>query len=107
MAWIVDKESGERRFEQDNAESQSPLDLAAIDIEDRDQLRKLAKTELLHVIKQNRGNLGVVAALRELLDRIDGKPQQTQVMEVKNTTTINYTATDRFLESLGITVIEN
>jgi hypothetical protein len=51
-----------------------------------------------------------LAAIDKWLDRTEGKPTQTQVIETKNQMTINYTATDRFLESLGITpdkIIDN
>lgn len=48
-----------------------------------------------------------LAAIDKWLDRTEGKPLQTQVIEQKSTTTINYDATDRFLESLGIKVIEH
>lgn len=77
-----------------------------VDINDPQALKELAIEVLVEIIQKSPRNVSLVAACRELLDRAVGKPLQTQVMEVKNTTTINYTATDRFLESLGIKMIE-
>jgi hypothetical protein len=77
---------------------------APVDINDSQALKELATSALVEIIQKSPRNVSLVAACRELLDRAVGKPLQTQIIEQKNTTTINYTATDRFLESLGIVV---
>ncbi len=84
---------------------QSPI--TPVDINDSQALKELATSALVQIIQNNAKNVSLVGACRELLDRAVGKPLQTQVIEQNNTTTINYTATDRFLESLGIKVIEH
>jgi hypothetical protein len=78
---------------------------APVDINDPDALRTLAKGKLVAILQTAPVNVSLVAAIRELLDRIDGKPIQTQVTEHKGTVaTINYTATDRFFEEIGLTI---
>jgi hypothetical protein len=51
---------------------------APIDLSDKEALRQLGLKTLVSVIQANPTALSVVPALRELLDRIDGKPMQMQ-----------------------------
>ena len=81
---------------------------APVDINDSQALKELATQVLVEIIQKSPRNVSLVAACRELLDRSVGKPLQSQVIEHKGAVaTISYTATDRFLESLGIKVIEH
>jgi hypothetical protein len=64
---------------------------ADIDLSDKDALRKLATEKLVRVIAKSPDTIACVPAIRELLDRIDGKPGQAITMEstVNNTLTIS------------------
>ena len=59
------------------AQSNQPA-AAPVDINDPNELRALAKGKLVAILQTAPVNVSLVAAIRELLDRIDGKPQQTQ-----------------------------
>lgn len=54
-----------------------------IDIENPDDLRKLAKGALVEIVQTAPRNVALVGAIRELLDRIDGKAPQSLSMTVK------------------------
>ena len=54
-----------------------------IDINDADALRKLAKGALVEIVQTAPRNISLVGAIRELLDRIDGKAPQSVSMTVK------------------------
>lgn len=57
--------------------------LAAIDINNPDELRHLAKSALVEIVQTAPRNVSLVGAIRELLDRIDGKAPQSIAMTVK------------------------
>lgn len=59
------------------------LAVQPIDMENPDALRKLAKEALVEIVQTAPRNVGLVAAIRELLDRIDGKAPQSLQMTVK------------------------
>lgn len=54
-----------------------------IDLNDADALRKLAKGALVEIVQKAPRNISLVGAIRELLDRVDGKPAQSQAIELK------------------------
>lgn len=55
----------------------------SIDITDPDALRTLAKGALVEIVQTAPRNVALVGAIRELLDRIDGKAHQSIAMTVK------------------------
>lgn len=60
-----------------------PKDSAApVDIDDPVALRKLAKGTLVEIVQTAPRNVSLVAAIRELLDRIDGKAPQSISMDI-------------------------
>lgn len=87
MGWIVDKNSGERRWE-----NESTADSPPIDIENPDELRKLAKNTLVMIIQGSPKLPSLVPAVKELLDRVDGKPSQQITMDANmNLVTVHAT----------------
>ena len=55
-----------------------------------DELRSLAKNKLIEITTKQPANVSLVAAIRELLDRIDGKPAQAVTMNANvNVVTVN------------------
>lgn len=56
--------------------------LPDIDINDADALRKLAKGALVEIVQTAPRNISLVGAIRELLDRVDGKPAQSQTIDM-------------------------
>ncbi len=54
-----------------------------IDLNDADALRKLAKSALVEIVQKAPRNISLVGAIRELLDRVDGKAPQSVSMTVK------------------------
>ncbi len=95
-------------------DTQSPLsaeELADL-LADDNKLRKLAKGKLVSIIHESSPTPALVAAINALLDRIDGKPMQTQVVAMNVNGTVDHKimlpATKRWLESIGVnTLIEN
>jgi hypothetical protein len=63
-------------------QSEPPLD-DDIDITDPAELRKFTRIELLRICRKNKGSLGNVPALRELMDRCEGKAPQSVAMTIK------------------------
>lgn len=64
-------------------QQQSPLSAEEIaDLTD-DDLRKMCRESLAMMIHGNKGKLASSGAIRELLDRMDGKPAQSIAMTVK------------------------
>lgn len=56
-----------------------------IDVADHAALRNLAKERLIEIIQHSPANTSLVPAIRELLDRIDGKAPQSIALDVKDT----------------------
>jgi hypothetical protein len=48
-----------------------------------DDLRRECKESLVMMMRANKGKLNALASIRELLDRMDGKPAQSIAMTVK------------------------
>ncbi len=86
-----------------------PRILPIVDIDDPAALRSLAKTALVEIVQTAPRNVSLVAACKELLDRVDGKPAQTQVVEMKGSVEhkVMMPATQRFLDSIIAPVIEH
>ena len=59
------------------------VDMDDTDITDPTELRTFTRIELLRIIRKNKGSLGNVPALRELMDRAEGKAPQSIAMTVK------------------------
>lgn len=79
-------ESLEDVLAQANKQAQLPTpteSLPIIDIENPDEMRKLAKSVLVEIVQMAPRNVSLVGAIRELLDRIDGKAPQSVSMIVK------------------------
>lgn len=53
-----------------------------IDLNDPTALRNLAKGALVEIVQKAPRNVSLVAAIRELLDRIDGKAPQSISMDI-------------------------
>lgn len=83
--------------------------LPRIDINDATALKELATQALVEIIQKSPRNVSLVAACRELLDRVVGKPMQTQIIETKGTIEhrVLLPATQQFLDSIIGPVIEN
>jgi hypothetical protein len=65
----------------------APVD---VNISDKDVLRRLAMEKLVRIIARSPDTISVVPAIRELLDRIDGKPGQAITMDATlRTVTVN------------------
>lgn len=66
--------------------------LAPIDVADKDALRTMAMRELVAIVQRNGGDIRGIAAVRELLDRVDGKPQQSIIQSggVTNSVNVNF-----------------
>jgi hypothetical protein len=60
-----------------NALESATRHVEPVDVGDLPALRKLARKELVSIIQGNDGASVKVAAIKELLDRIDGKPHQS------------------------------
>lgn len=88
MTWITDPETGERKFisEDKNTPPAEPLTIPSLD--DKDGLRALATKALVEIIATADKTPALVGAIRELLDRIDGKPQQNIKQDVDIAATI-------------------
>lgn len=56
-----------------------------IDLNDPSALRNLAKSALVEIVQAAPRNVSLVAAIKELLDRVDGKAPQSISMDVKDT----------------------
>lgn len=54
-----------------------------VDVGDLPALRKLARSELVAIIQGNESASVKVSAIKELLDRIDGKPHQSIDMQAQ------------------------
>ncbi len=65
-------------------------------LSDHDKLRNLAKSKLIEIIHGSKATTALVPALKELLDRIDGKPAQSIAMVVENKG-LDQLATDKLL----------
>lgn len=61
----------------EQALDQNQVDLPDIDINDPAALRTLAKSVLVEIVQTAPRNVSLVAAIKELLDRVDGKPMQS------------------------------
>lgn len=55
-----------------------------IDIDDKDALRELTLKTLVEIIQSSPKSTALVPALKELMDRIDGKAAQSIAMTVKD-----------------------
>lgn len=65
-----------------------------------DELRKLARDKLVTIITTGVANVGLLPAIRELLDRLDGKPAQAmQITGQMNVVQVN--AQVRFVQPQG------
>lgn len=69
---------------------------APIDLEDITALKRLARGKLVKIIQKSPETLALVPALRELVDRIDGKAPQSIAMTVKDEG-LSKVATDRLI----------
>lgn len=60
-------------------------------LDNHDKLRNLAKSKLIEIIAMSKATTQLVPAIKELLDRIDGKPAQSINMKalVDNQLTVN------------------
>lgn len=58
----------------------TPIDLSTLTDDD---LRNECRESLVMMMRANKGKLNALAAIRELLDRMDGKPAQSLHMTVK------------------------
>lgn len=63
--------------------SQKP-EIEPIDLNDPAALRNLAKSALVEIVQTAPRNVSLVAAIRELLDRIDGKAPQSIALDVQD-----------------------
>lgn len=81
---------------QDDDKAQSPLSVAELEGMSDDDLRTMCKESLALMIHTNKGKLASSGAIRELLDRLDGKPAQSIAMTVK-TDPISKLSDDRLL----------
>lgn len=71
-------------------EQQPPTgEVLAVDIDDPEALRAYTRMELMKIIQANSGSLGAVPALRELMDRSEGKVKDK--MEITTTGTVKHT----------------
>ena len=86
---VLDKTTGElKKVRPGETLPQSLAKLpVSIDITDKVALRNLAMTELVAIVSANAGDIKGIAAVRELLDRSEGRTSQTvelsQTVEVK------------------------
>jgi hypothetical protein len=76
---VLDKTTGELKKVRDGETlPQSPAKAPPpIDITDKAALRELAMKELVAIIQANASDIKAVTAIKELLDRIDGRPHQS------------------------------
>ncbi len=81
---MYDPEAHKRAFENFTPRANPPKaaetaksSAAPVDIDNPEELRKLAKSKLVEIIQNSAINVSLVAAIRELLDRVDGKPAQS------------------------------
>jgi hypothetical protein len=72
-------------------------DATPIDTSDKDAVKKLCMGELVAIVQANKGSLRAVPAIKELLDRIEGKPTQTI-----NQTIIGLSFFERRAHELGL-----
>ncbi len=97
----MDEEARKRAFENFTPRANPPVSSqmavtsvkAVIDIADKDALKKLALGELVSIIQGNGGAAAGVGAIKELMDRIEGKAAQT--VHQTNETTINVRLVER------------
>lgn len=89
---VLDRATGElKKVRIGETLQQSPAKAPpSIDITNKDALRTMALNTLVEVIQANPKSLAVIPAIRELLDRIDGKPGQAVTLDANiNQVTVN------------------
>jgi hypothetical protein len=109
---MIDEEARKRAFENFTPRQNPQRQIASttqpapeVDINNQEELRKLATQTLVEIIQQSPRNVSLVAACRELLDRAVGKPIQAQevklnaTIETHNITGLDDAETIRVLES--------
>lgn len=62
---------------QNDAQSPANAPLSGEELQNKGYLRDLAMRELVAIVRANGGDIKGVAAIKELLDRTEGKPAQT------------------------------
>ena len=92
---VLDKTTGElKKVRVGDVVVKTPANLPqSIDITDKAALRELAMKELVAIVQANAGDIKGIAAVRELLDRVEGKAMQ--IVHQTNETTINIAMNDR------------
>lgn len=91
---VLDKQTGQMKRVPANGIETPQIgiteDLPAIDTTDKEQVRKLLTDELWLIVGKNRGSISAIAAIREIWDRMDGKPAQSvQLDATVKTITVN------------------
>jgi len=75
-----------------------------VDISDKDALRTLAMRELVAIVQRNGGDIRGISAVRELLDRVDGKPQQSIIQSGTVTNDMNVNFTIEFIKPKNMVI---
>lgn len=96
---LVAKANAQAKAEREAANAPSPFPCKAcgyagpckVDMENPDELRKLAKKALAEIINNNSKTPAIVPAVKELLDRIDGKAPQSIALQADiNSTSVHF-----------------
>lgn len=83
-----------------NTPPAEPLTIPTLD--DKDGLRKLATKALVEIIATADKTPALVGAIRELLDRIDGKPQQNSKVEMQVDQRHSFTLSSELIDAILI-----
>lgn len=83
-----------------------PADKPVIDITDTAALKGLAMTALVEIVQTAPRNVSLVSAIRELIDRIEGKAPQSIAITAKDER-LERAPIDRIMHLLSLPVIEN
>lgn len=89
-----------KKANEEEENKSSPAEPLDVDINDSDALRSLAKGKLVEILQTAPVNISLVAAIKELLDRVDGKPGQAITVDA-NLKVVTVNANINFIQSTG------